>query len=128
MDLTAVSRLKAQPKPIRLVQEKVPLATGGTLEPLPVETPKDALRATLLMLFKHVADVHVTIVEILAEKYNLKVDEIHDAITSDPRWTEMLTNPVISDLTASVKEHTAPPPKPPKRKIQISTEEELVFD
>ncbi len=116
--------IKPETKQIRLVKEQVSLASGGTLEPLPVETPKDALRATLLMLFKHVADVHITIVEILAEKYNLKVDEIHEAITSDPRWTEMLTNPVISDLTASVKEQ----PKHPKRKIQISDEEELVFD
>jgi len=94
------------------------------MEPLPIQTPKDALSATLLMLFKHVADVHVTIVEIIAEKYNLKVDEIHEAITSDPRWTEMLTNPLISDLTATTQRHVAPP----KRKIKISCEEELVFD
>lgn len=124
MDLTAATRIQGTTKPIRLVKEQVTLTTGGTLEPLPVTTPKDALRATLLMLFKHVADVHVTIVEILAEKYNLKVDEIHEAITTDPRWTEMLTNPLISDLTASVQEQTK---KPPKRKIEISTEE-LVFD
>lgn len=105
--------------------EPASLADGSTLSPLPLNTSTDALRATLLMLFKHVADVHVTIVEILAEKMKLSPDEIHQVITNDPRWTAMLTTPLITDLTQSVWEKAAPKPK---RKIKIISTEEIVLD
>lgn len=117
----------ASQKPIQMISEAVTLATGDRLPPLPVKTPKDALQATLLMLFKHVADIHVTIVEIIAEKYGLKTDEIHAAITEDPRWTEMLQNPLITDLTSTVWEKAVPASKP-KKPIKIVSTEELIFD
>lgn len=113
-------------KPVQMIQEPVALADGRMLPPLEVKTPKDALQATLLMLFKHVADVHVTIVEIIAEKYDLQTDEIHKVITEDPRWTEMLRNPLITDLTSSVWEKAKQPK--PKKPIKIASTEELVFD
>lgn len=113
-------------KPVQMIQEPVALADGRMLPPLEVKTPKDALQATLLMLFKHVADVHVTIVEVIAEKYGLKTDEIHAAITEDPRWTEMLQSPLITDLTSSVWEKAVP--TKPKKPIKIVATEELVLD
>ena len=73
-------------KSVRVVQEPVTLADGSCFTPMKVETNKDALRASLLMLFKHVADIHVTLVEIVGEKFHLNVDDIHNAITEDPRW------------------------------------------
>lgn len=113
-------------KTIEMKSESVTLADGSTLPPLPVKTPHDALKATLLMMFKHVADVHVTIVEIIAEKYGLNPEEIHSAITSDSRWTEMLNNPLITDLTSSTWEKAVPPKA--KKPIKIVSTEELVFD
>lgn len=115
---------------VTLVQEPVVLADGSVFTPLKVNTSKDALRASLLMLFKHVADVHVTVVEIVADKFNLKVEDIHNAITEDPRWTQMLVDPLVTDLTAAAQENSAPAPKEKKKRapIVIVDEPELVFE
>jgi hypothetical protein len=121
-------KVKPQVKPVTMVKETVTLADGSTLNPLPVKNSNDALRASLLMLFKHVADVHVTVVEIVAEKFNLKVDDIHQAIQEDPRWTELLVNPLITDLTAAATENAVKPVPKKKKAIIVSNEDELVFD
>ena len=117
-------------KPVTMVEEPVTLVDGSTFQPMPVKTANDALRASLLILFKHVADVHVTVVEIIAEKFNLDADEIHKSIVDDPRWNEMLVNPLIVDLTASVQENSIPPKPAPKKKkaIVVSTQADLVFE
>jgi hypothetical protein len=117
-----------QVKSVKVVQETVTLADGSTLTPMPVKNSHDALRASLLMLFKHVADVHVTVVEIIAEKFNLKVDDIHQAIQDDPRWADMLVNPLISDLTAAATEHAVKPTSKKKKAIVVSSEADLVFE
>jgi len=88
--------------------EEVFLEDGSACKPMPVKTTSDALRASLLMLFKHVADVHMTVVEIIAEKYHLDIEEIHNAVTVDPRWTEMLVNPIITNLTTTELQPPAP--------------------
>lgn len=120
-------------KQVKMVREPVTLADGSAFTPVEVKTNSDALRATLLMLFKHVADVHVTLVEIVADKFHLNVDDIHSAITEDPRWQNMLVDPLVTDLTAAAKEKSVPPPSPPKTTnkkpaILIADEPELVFD
>lgn len=124
----AKEALKTQPKkkPIKLVEEPAILADGATMTPLPVKTSNDALTASLLMLFKHVADVHVTLVEIVAEKFNLKLDDVMEAIREDPRWQKALEEPLVTELTATAKAHAVPPK--PKRVIKISEEPELVFE
>lgn len=113
-------------KQVQVVQETVTLADGSTFTPMPVKNANDALRASLLMLFKHVADVHVTVVEIVAEKFGLQVEDIHNAITDDPRWTTLLVNPLISDLTAAATETAVPVKK--KKTIKVSQEPDLVFE
>jgi hypothetical protein len=122
--------LKTAPtgKPVKVVQETVTLADGSTLTSMPVKNSNDALRASLLMLFKHVADVHVTVVESIAEKFNLKVEDIHQAIQDDPRWTDMLVNPLITDLTAAATENAVKPAAKKKKAIVVSSEADLVFD
>ena len=122
--------LKTAPtgKPVKVVQETVTLADGSILTPMPVKNSNDALRASLLMLFKHVADVHVTVVEIVAEKFNLNVEDIHQAIQEDPRWTDLLVNPLITDLTAAATEHAVKPVIKKKKAIVVSTQADLVFD
>ena len=115
---------ESKKKPVTLVSEPVVMAGGSEFVPMEVKTSSDLLRASLLTLFKHVADIHVTVVEVIAEKFDLSVEDIHTAITEDPRWQKMLTDPVISDLTATAKEQS----KPLKKPIKVSEEPELTFD
>lgn len=117
-------------KSVKIVKEDVQLADGSTFTPIEVKTNNDALRASLLMLFKHVADVHVTLVEIVAEKFHLKVDDIMNVVTEDPRWQKMLVDPLVTDLTAFATENSAPPTKTKAKKNAIIIEDvpEIVFD
>lgn len=125
-----VLKTPPQGKQVKLVQEPVTLADGSAFTPMPVKNTSDALRASLLMLFKHVGDIHVTVVEIIADKFGHSVEEIHNAITEDPRWQNMLVDPLITDLTTAATENSVPvsKPKPKKKAIVIADEPELVFD
>lgn len=120
-------------KTITLDTDEVFLADGSKFKPLPVKNSSDVLRASLLMLFKHVSDVHVTIVEIIAEKFDLSVEDIHKTITEDPRWDAIFVHPLISDLTETAHNQAVPKAEvkhkePPKKKIILSDEPELVFE
>lgn len=115
---------ESKKKPVTLVSEPVVMAGGAGFTPLEVKSSSDLLRASLLTLFKHVADIHITVVEVIAEKFDLSVEDIHNAITEDPRWQKMLADPLISDLTATAKEQSRPVKKP----IKVSDEPELTFD
>lgn len=116
-------------KQVTLCAGPVHLADGALLKPLEVKDSSDVLRASLLMLFKHVADIHVTVVEIVADKFGLKVEDIHKAINDDPRWSDIFNHPLVSDLTATCEANAVPEPKPkPKKHIVISEEPDLVFD
>ena len=42
-----------------------------------------AYTESLKMILCHVADFHITVVDIISEKYNIPVDEIMKTITSD---------------------------------------------
>ena len=53
------------------------------------------------MILQHVADFHMTVVDIISEKYNIPVDEIMNTVTSDSRYTNMLVDPKIHHLTSS---------------------------
>ena len=121
-------------KQIQVIQEPVILSDGSTMKPLQVKSSSDVLRASLLMLFKHVSDIHVTLVEIVAEKFGISIEDIHKTIQEDPRWAAIFTDPLITDLTATVEENKVETKtetkteRKPKRKIQILEEPELIFD
>lgn len=124
-----VSAMPRTKKEVRLVQEATVLADGSTLQPLAVKKSSDVLRASLLMLFKHVSDIHVSLVEIVSEKFGIPIEDLHKAITEDPRWSAMLEHPLITDLTKTVDEHSVPAKAEAKKQtIIISDEPELVFD
>jgi hypothetical protein len=61
----------------------------------------DAYAESLKMILQHVADFHMTVVDIISEKYNIPVDEIMNTVTSDSRYTNMLVDPKIHRLTSS---------------------------
>ena len=58
-----------------------------------------AYTESLKMILCHVADFHITVVDIISEKYNIPVDEIMKTITSDSRYTKMIVDPKIHRLT-----------------------------
>lgn len=61
---------------------------------------RDAYTESLKMILQHVADFHMTVVDIISEKYNIPVDEIMNTITSDSRYTNMVVDPKIHHLTS----------------------------
>ena len=62
---------------------------------------RDAYVESLKMILQHVADFHMTVVDIISEKYNIPADEIMNTVTSDSRYTNMLVDPKIHHLTSS---------------------------
>lgn len=62
---------------------------------------RDAYAESLKMILQHVADFHMTVVDIISEKYNIPVDEIMNTVTADSRYTNMPVDPKIHHLTSS---------------------------
>lgn len=60
-----------------------------------------AYAESLKMILQHVADFHMTVVDIISEKYNIPVDEIMKTVASDSRYANMLVDPKIHRLTSS---------------------------
>ena len=101
---------------------------------------RDAYAESLKMILQHVADFHMTVVDIISEKYNIPVDEIMNTVTSDSRYTNMLVDPKIHRLTSSsnqnqveVTETNATPvaaavtKKPTEKKIRIKPKNSIVI-
>lgn len=95
--------------------------------PVEIKDGRSAYAASLQMILKHVADFHITVVDIISEKYNIPVDEIMNTVTSDSRYTNMLVNPDIHTLSANsgqeeqAQGHQPKPSKPAtvQKKIKI---------
>lgn len=96
--------------------------------PIEITDGRSAYAASLQMILKHVADFHITVVDIISEKYNIPVDEIMNTVTSDSRYTNMLVSPDIHTLSLnseqekqSEDDHQPNASKPPtvQRKIKI---------
>ena len=74
--------------------------------PVHVEVKIDARDAraayteSLKLILQHVADFHLTVVDIISEKYNIPVDEIMNTVASDSRYANMLVDPKIHRLTS----------------------------
>ena len=79
------------------------LKNGNNAAPASSSASIDAAAAayteSLKMILCHVADFHITVVDIISEKYNIPVDEIMKTVTSDSRYTKMVVNPKIHRLT-----------------------------
>lgn len=96
------------------------------------ETAATAYAESLKIILKHVADFHITVVEIISQKYNISVDEIMKTVTSDSRYTNMLVDPKIHELTSSSNVvETAPvsasaPLPAPVKKTTIKTSEKKI--
>jgi hypothetical protein len=78
----------------------------------------NAYALSLQMIFKHVADFHMTVVDIISEKYNIPVDEIMKTVTSDSRYKNMVVDKDLHRLSnvneveqKKEKQETPPLPK-----------------
>lgn len=54
--------------------------------PISVKTNRDAYAASLDMIFKNVAEFHITIVKIIADKYGLDENDIINEVRNDNRF------------------------------------------
>ncbi len=121
------------------------MATTKLLIPVEVEVKPDARDAyaeSLKIILQHVADFHLTVVDIISDKYNIPVDEIMNTVTSDSRYTNMLVDPKIHSLTSSsnqnhvekpdtkattVTQSAAATKKPTEKKIRIKPKNSIVI-
>jgi hypothetical protein len=59
---------------------------------------RSAYAACLHLVFQHTADVHITMLEILAEKCGFDVDDMINTISNEPRFKDMMVNPTLHSL------------------------------
>ena len=82
--------------------EPVYIEKGGQIKPyIPIEIKngRDAYAASLHMLFNHFAQFHISVVDIISDKYHIPVEEIMNTIKSDDRYTNMSVCPNIHELS-----------------------------
>lgn len=115
---------------------------GKTEEYIPkkLETARDAYSVSLHMLFKHVADFHLCIIEIISEKTGLSHDEILNTVLEDPRYKDMFVHPVLNSFgyvgthdvakivpeVTEVKKHAVDLMIQTEKKTEDTTEEKVV--
>ena len=68
-----------------------------------------AYRASLDLIFAHVADIHTLMLKIIATKYGHSVEEMLETVTNDPEWKNIYLHPVLKTMT-----YFELPPKPEK--------------
>ncbi len=57
--------------------------------PVQITNNRQAYAASLNIIFKHIADFHITILTVVADKYGLNVDEILEEVHKDERYVSM---------------------------------------
>lgn len=113
--------------------------------PKAVKTARKAFGASLHLIFQHVADIHILMLTILSETYGHSIDDMVAHIHGDPRYMNMLVNPLLTgmgyveeeDLSkameklslAEPKPELAPePPKPAPKKLVKKTLKKAVVE
>jgi hypothetical protein len=85
-------------KTVKYSNEPVFVHSDGTLEPyipIKITSNREAYCASIDMLFKHVTEFHILLVDIIAEKTGLNSDEIIAQIQKDKRLKEMIHIPTV---------------------------------
>ena len=67
-----------------------------------IQDGRSAYALSLQILFRHVADFHMTVVDVISEKYNIPVDDIMNAVTSDSRYKNMVVDKDLHRLSTVV--------------------------
>lgn len=135
MDSQSFSSLASQAleQPVQRIKVKIgtgPVIMDGgyAMQSLEVKNASDAFTASLLMMMKHCADVHLSILEIISEKYNLDIDDMCETIKEHPNWKKLHVEPVIHDLTNIAREtvYNTPPPLETKKKATKKSKEQPI--
>jgi hypothetical protein len=95
------------------------LASGETYQPHEVKDGKAALAAVLHLMMAHTADVFHGIVDAISDHYKIPKDEMMEVVMAHPAYTEIIANPVLTDLgyfaQAPAPAPTTESPKPKKK-------------
>jgi hypothetical protein len=67
-------------------------------ESITIKTPKDAMTASIHVLFNHVAEFHELIVRIISEKYKIPVEDMMKTITEHPDYKSMTVHPTLASF------------------------------
>ena len=67
-----------------------------------IQDGRSAYALSLQMIFRHVADFHMTVVDIISEKYGIPVDDIMNTVTSDLRYKNMVVDKDLHRLSTVV--------------------------
>ena len=67
--------------------------------PIEIKNGRDAYAASLHMIFNHFAQFHISVVDIISDKYHIPVEEIMNTIKTDDRYTKMSVCPNIHELS-----------------------------
>jgi hypothetical protein len=59
---------------------------------------RSAYAACLHLVFQHTADIHITMMEILAEKYGLSVNDMIETVTKEDRFKNMMIHPALNGM------------------------------
>ena len=62
------------------------------------ESSLNAYKASLSMLFAHVADIHMVIMKIISRQYGHSVDDMLRVVLSDPDWTNLYLHPTLKRM------------------------------
>ena len=106
---------------------------GQTIPYIPIEIKngRDAYAASLHMIFNHFAQFHISIVDIISDKYNIPVEEIMNTIKTDDRYTNMSVCPNIHELSKATSSVDVPVEtvvdckKKVIKKIKINTDKKI---
>lgn len=115
---------KSSLKSITVVNEPVLVSKDGSVEtyiPKEIIGYREAYSASLHLVFKHVADFHMAMLEIIAEKYGHDVDELVKVVQEDSRIQDMVVHPIISGLNV-ITQKDVPTPLTADVTTEIRTE------
>ena len=98
---TESKKMQSTPSPSYCSEPVFIEKDGQTIPYIPIEIKngRDAYAASLHMLFNHFAQFHISVVDIISDKYNIPVEEIMNTIKTDDRYTNMSVCPNIHELS-----------------------------
>ncbi len=62
------------------------------------ESADECYKASLELIFSHVADIHMVILKILSEKYGHSVEDMLGTVTKHKEWKNIYLHPVLKSL------------------------------
>jgi len=108
-------------KKVKYTNEPVFINADGSMEPyIPssVVTHREAYSKSIHMLFKHVADFHILLVEIISEKTGLDSVEIIKQIQNDERMKTHIDIPTVYSLGVLEKDDV-------EKKVEVDPEKKV---